>query len=84
MNGRSEVSRSCHAAVIDKAPWTMLGLGIGAIWLAVMFAAIFTPVWVTGTNPTKLPVWAGLSAIAGVIFTGMLCNFVKTASFQPA
>ncbi len=73
-----------RAEVIDRAPWTLLGLGVGAIWLAVMFVAIFAPVWVTGTDPTELPIWGGLSAIAGVVLTGILCNFVKTTSFQPA
>ena len=72
-----------RAKVTDKAPWTMLGLGTGAIWLAVMFVAIFAPVWVTGTDPDKIPFWAGMSAIAGVILTWILCRFVKTASFEP-
>ena len=70
-----------RAGVTDKAPWTLLGLGVSAIWLAVMFVAIFAPVWITGTDPTRIPVWAGLSAIAGVILTAILCNFVNTASF---
>jgi hypothetical protein len=73
-----------RAKITDKAPWTMLGLGTGAIWLAVMFVAIFAPVWVTGTDPDKIPFWAGIAAIAGVILTWMLCRFVKTAAFEPA
>jgi len=73
-----------RAEVIDRAPWTLLGLGVGAIWLAVMVVAIFAPVWVTGTDSTELPIWGGLSAIAGIVLTGILCNFVKTTSFQPA
>jgi Short C-terminal domain len=77
-------SRGIRARVTDKAPWTMLGLGVGAIWLAVMFVAIFAPVWVTGTDPDRIPFWAGIAAIAGVILTWILCRFVKTAFFEPA
>lgn len=73
-----------RAEVTDKAPWTVLGLGVAAIWLAVMFVGIFAPVWVTGTDPDKIPFWAGLSAIAGVFLTWILCRFVKTASFEPS
>ena len=73
-----------RAKVTDKAPWTMLGLGVGAIWLAVMFVSIFAPVWVTGTDPDRIPFWAGFSAIAGIILTWILCRFVKTASFESA
>lgn len=73
-----------RAKVTDKAPWTVLGLGVGAIWLAVLFVGVFAPVWVTGTDPDRIPFWAGLSVIAGVILTVILCNFLKTASFQPA
>ncbi len=73
-----------HARVTDKAPWAMLGLGAGAIWLAVMFVVIFAPVWVTGTDPDRIPFWAGMAGIAVVILTWILCRFVKTASFEPA
>ncbi len=72
-----------RAKVTDRAPWTTLGLGVSAIWLAVMFVAIFAPVWVTGTDPDRIPFWAGIAAIAGVIVTWILCRFVRTASFEP-
>jgi MFS family permease len=72
-----------RARVTDKAPWTMLGLGAGAIWLAVMFVVIFAPVWVTGTDPDRIPGWVWISGTAGVILTWILCRFVKTASFEP-
>jgi len=75
-------AKGIRAKVTDKAPWTMLGLGVSAIWVAVMFVAIFAPVWVTGTDPDKIPFWAGIAAIAGVILTWILCRFVKTASFE--
>src|SRR3974390_3655452 len=29
-----------RARVADRAPWTMLGLGVGVIWLAVLFVAV--------------------------------------------
>ena len=71
-----------RAEVTDQAPWTALGLGVGAIWLAVMVVSIFTPVWVTGTDPTEIPIWGFFAAIAGTVLTGILCNFVNTTSFQ--
>ena len=75
-----------RARVTDRVPWTMLGLGAGGIWLAVMFISIFTPVMVTGTAPwlTWVPLASILSVIAGVVLTYLLCRMVKTAYFQPA
>jgi hypothetical protein len=75
-----------RAKVTDRVPWTMLGLGAGGIWLAVMFISIFTPVMVTGTAPwiTWFPLASILSVIAGVILTWILCRTVKTGFFQPA
>ncbi|HUJ67545.1 MAG TPA: SHOCT domain-containing protein, partial [Acidimicrobiales bacterium] len=58
--------------------WARLRLGRGR------FAAVFAPVFVTGTDPTKLHIWALLAAIAGVVPTWILCNFVRTASFDAA
>jgi Short C-terminal domain len=77
-------SQGLRAKVTDKAPWTMLGVGVSAIWLAVMFVAVFAPVWVTGTDPDRIPFWAGIAAIAGVVLTWMLCRSVKAAFFEPA
>jgi putative oligomerization/nucleic acid binding protein len=75
-----------RAKVTDRVPWTMLGLGAGGIWLAVMFISIFTPVMVTGTAPwlTWVPLASILSVIAGLVLTYLLCRMVKTAYFQPA
>jgi hypothetical protein len=73
-----------RAGVADRAPWTMLGLGLSAIWFASMFVTIFAPVWVFGTDPDEFPFTAGIGAIAGLILTAILCNVVKTGSFQPA
>ena len=72
--------------VTDRAPWTMLGLGAGGIWLAVMFVSIFAPVMVTGTAPwiTEVPLASILSVIAGLLLTGLVCKSVKTAYFQSA
>jgi len=72
-----------RSKVADKAPWAMLGTGVSAIWLAVMFVAVFAPPWVTGTDPDQFPFWAGMAATAGVILTWILCRFVKAVSFEP-
>jgi hypothetical protein len=75
-----------RAKVTDRVPWTMLGLGAGGIWLAVMFISIFTPVMVTGTAPwiTEVPLASFISVIAGVVLTWLLCKTVKTGYFEPA
>ena len=71
-----------RARVTDRAPWTMLGLGLSAIWFGSMFITIFSPVWVFGTDPDQFPFTAGIGAIAGIILTAILCNVVKTGSFE--
>jgi Short C-terminal domain len=75
-----------RAKVTDRVPWTMLGLGAGGIWLAVMFISIFTPVMVTGSAPwlTWVPLASFISVIAGVVLTWLLCRTVKAAFFEAA
>jgi len=73
-----------RAKVTDRVPWTILGLGAGGIWLAVMFISIFTPAMVTGTDPwlTWFPLASIISVIAGVVLTWLLCRTVKAAFFE--
>jgi Short C-terminal domain len=75
-----------RAKVTDRVPWTMLGLGAGGIWLAVMFISIFTPVMVTGTAPwlTWVPLAEFIDVVAGVVLTWLLCRTVKAAYFESA
>lgn len=80
----SAAMRGVRARVTEPAPWMALGLGVSAIWLAVTAVSIWGPVSVTGTDPTQVPVMSWLAAIAGVIVTAILCNFVKVAAFEPA
>jgi hypothetical protein len=77
--------KGIRAKVTDHAPWTMLGLGVAAIWLAIMFISIFGPVMVTGTAPwqTWVPLASMISVVAGLIVTGLLCKSVKSAYFEP-
>jgi uncharacterized protein YacL len=82
----SAAMKGIRAKVADRAAWTLLGLGAGGIWLAVMFVSIFAPVMVSGTAPwlTWTPLGEIFSVIAGIILTWILCHFVKTDLFESA
>ncbi|HUI04283.1 MAG TPA: SHOCT domain-containing protein [Acidimicrobiales bacterium] len=75
--------RGIRAKVTDRVPWTVLGLGTGGVWLAVMFVSIFAPVMVSGTAPwlTWTPLGEIFAVIAGIILTYILCKFVKMTFF---
>ena len=82
----SAAMKGFRGKVADRTAWTLLGLGAGGIWLAVMFVSIFAPVMVSGTDPwlTWTPLGEIFSVIAGIILTWILCHFVKTDLFEPA
>jgi hypothetical protein len=79
-------TRGIRAKVTDRAPWAVLGFGVGGIWIVQMFISIFTPQVVTGTAPwlTWLPLAGMISVLAAVVLTGLLCKMVKSAAFEPA
>ena len=79
-------TRGIRAKVTDRAPWAVLGFGVGGIWIAQMFVSIFTPVVVTGTAPwlTWVPLAGMIGVLAAVILTWLLCRMVKSAAFEPA
>lgn len=65
--------------VMNRVPWIALGVGVGLTWLAVMLVSVFAPVFVTGSDPTRIPLAAMGAPIAGVFLTWFTCTFVKTA-----
>lgn len=66
-----------RARVMNRAPWTALGVGVALVWGAAAVVSILTPQWQTGTDPTLLPFAAWLSPIVAVVVTGLITNFVK-------
>src|SRR5579864_4442271 len=63
----------------SRAPWMVLSLGVAAIWFGVLLASVFAPTFVTGTDPTVLPLAVIGAPIFGVIVTGILCRFITEA-----
>ena len=78
-------TKGIRAKVTERAPWAVLGFGVGGIWITQMFISIFTPPVVTGTAPwlTWLPLAGMISVLAAVVLTGFLCKMVKSAAFEP-
>ncbi|MGA7282764.1 MAG: hypothetical protein WBZ40_13420 [Acidimicrobiia bacterium] len=55
----------------DRADMT-LGISVTVLWLAVAVTSIAAPVFVTGTDPTQIPLAAMLAPVLGSIVTGFL------------
>lgn len=60
--------------------WRTLALVTLAIWAVVAAAAIWAPVLVTGSDPTRLPLAALLAPVAGTVATAFVCLFVTGTS----
>jgi putative oligomerization/nucleic acid binding protein len=67
-----------RAKATNQAAWLGLGFGVTAIWIGVVLVSVFSPRFVTGTDPTLLPFGAWLSPIAGLILTWFVCTFAKS------
>lgn len=64
--------------------WIGAASAVVVIWAAVALLSIYAPVLVTGTDPTRVPLVALISPIAGVIATGYVCIFTALAVEEPA
>lgn len=60
----------------SRTPWVVLGFGVAATWAGVLLASVFAPTFVTGTDPTVLPLAVFGAPVLGVIVTGILCRFI--------
>src|SRR5579864_1288114 len=59
--------RGIRAKVVATAPWLAFAVAVAVVWIAVMFVGIFAPVFVTGTDPTTLPLAAIVVPIVGSV-----------------
>ncbi|HEY8178274.1 MAG TPA: hypothetical protein VIH19_06740 [Candidatus Limnocylindria bacterium] len=73
--GLSHTSRREH--------WIGAATAMVVIWAVIAVLSIYAPVLVTGTDPTRIPLVALLSPIAGVIATGYVCIFAALAAEEP-
>jgi hypothetical protein len=70
--------QGARSRVVELAPWTALAIGTAATWVFVALVSVFSPVWVTGTDPTIIPGNALGVPILGVFLTWFLCTFVRS------
>ena len=68
----------------SRSAWLALGFGVVVIWLGVLLVTVLAPTFVTGTDPTTIPLAALGAPIAGLVLTSLLCSFVKAVEPLPA
>ena len=63
-------------AVLDSA--RLLAIAVGTIWTICMILGIAGPEWVSGTNPTRIPISAIVAPIIAVVLTQLVIRLIKT------
>ena len=62
----------------DPAVWLGFELSVVVIWTVVALTGIFGPELVTGTDPTRIPLAALVTPVAGLVATGFVALHVTT------
>jgi hypothetical protein len=62
----------------DPTRWLGFELSVAVIWAVVALAGIFAPVFVTGSDPTRIPLAALVAPVAGMVATGFAALYVTT------
>ena len=75
--------KGIRVAATSRSAWMTLGISVAVVWVGVLLVSLFTPDFVTGTDPTRLPFGAMLSPIAGSVLTGIVCSFVRAGFRRP-
>jgi hypothetical protein len=60
----------------EEAVWIWSSVAVGGVWLAVAVISIFTPAFVTGSDPTRLPLAAILAPIVATAIIRFASEFV--------
>ncbi|WKZ81810.1 MAG: hypothetical protein QY307_06810 [Acidimicrobiia bacterium] len=62
-----------------ESAWRIVGLSTAAVWLVVTVVSLAAPVFETGSDPTRIPIFALIAPIAGLLVTRFLAEFVLEA-----
>ena len=63
----------------DPSVWLGFELSVVVIWAVVALTGIFAPELVTGTDPTRIPLAALVTPVAGLVATGFVALHVTTS-----
>ncbi len=69
-----------RSGFFGRAAWVALGTGVSLVWLGVLLISVLAPVFVTGTDPTRIPLASMGAGILGAVGTWFVCLFVKASS----
>lgn len=75
-------TKGIRAATSSLTPWVVLTVGVAVVWIGVALVSAFAPVFVTGTDPTTIPLAAIGAPIMGSFVTGFFCALVRS-EFEP-
>ena len=75
---RRAANDNTRTADDDPTGWLGLELSVAVIWAVVALAGIFTPVLVTGSDPTRIPLAALAAPVAGMVATGFVALHAAT------
>jgi hypothetical protein len=70
--------KGVRSAAPSQTPWIALALVSAGIWVAVYLVSVLAPVFVTGADPTRIPVLALVVPIVGVFLTWFVCAVIKS------
>ena len=60
------------------AIWMYSSISVAVIWVIVTITAIFSPVSITGSDPTRIPVAVVVAPIAGLLLTGLVGQLLES------
>jgi hypothetical protein len=67
--------RSRSLGVADSA--RQLAISVTAIWTICMILGVFGPEWVSGTDPTHIPISAIVAPIIALVLTQLVTQLIK-------
>ena len=71
--------KGIRAGISTLTPWIAMAVGVVAVWAGVFVITVISPVFVTGTDPTRIPMAAMGVPIVGTFLTWFVCTLFKSS-----